>query len=56
MVAILNEPFLAKFANKFFLDRHWLDTGEGNSQEQFEYGYDFKSVFDYLVSLKPSEN
>lgn len=56
VIAILNEPFLAAFANKFFLNRHWLDTGEGNPQEQFEHGYDFQSIFDYLVNLKPTEN
>lgn len=56
VIAILNEPFLAAFAKKFFLDRHWLDTGEGNPQEQFEHGYGFQSIFDYLVNLKPTEN
>lgn len=56
VIAILNEPFLAAFASKFFLNRHWLDTGEGNPQEQFEHGYDFQSIFDYLVNLKPAEN
>lgn len=56
VIAILNELFLEAFSKKFFIDRAWLDTGEGNPQDQFEHGYDFKSVFDYLTKLKPAEN
>lgn len=56
VIAILTEPFLEAFSNKFFIDRSWLDTGEGNPQEQFEHGYDFKNIFDYLVNLKPTDN
>lgn len=56
VIAILNEPFLEAFSKKFFIDRAWLDTGEGNPQDQFEHGYDFKCIYDYLTKLKPAEN
>lgn len=56
VIAILNEPFLEAFSNKFFLNREWLDTGEGNKQEQLEHGYNFGQIFDYLVNIKPAEN
>lgn len=56
VIAILNEPFLDAFSKMFFINRAWLDTGEGNPQDQFEHGYDFKRIFDYLVSLKPNKN
>lgn len=56
VIAILNEPFLAAFSNKFFIDRAWLDTGVSNPQDQLEHGYDFESIYDYLVKLKSTEN
>lgn len=56
VIAILNEPFLETFSKKFFIDRLWLDTGDGHPQDQYEHGYDFQHVFDYLVNLKPKEN
>lgn len=56
VIAILNEPFLAAFSNKFFISRDWLDTGEGNPQDQFVHGYDFQSIYEYLIKLKPTEN
>ncbi|HPH06692.1 MAG TPA: hypothetical protein PL131_12550 [Methylotenera sp.] len=56
LISILNEQFLEAFSNKFFINREWLETGEGNPQEQFEHGYELQSIYDYLVKLKPSEN
>lgn len=56
VIAIINEPFLEAFSNKFFLSRVWLDTGNGNPQEQLEHGYNFGKVFNYLANLKPAEN
>lgn len=56
VIAILSEPFLEAFSNKFFLNREWLETGEGNPQEELIHGYNYEQMFDYLVSLKPAEN
>jgi hypothetical protein len=56
VIAIINEPFLAAFTNKFFINREWLETGEGNPQEELVRGYDNEQMFDYLTKLKPAEN
>lgn len=56
VIAILSEPFLEAFSNKFYINREWLETGEGNPQEELIHGYDYEQMFDYLVSLKPAEN
>ncbi|MDO8961872.1 MAG: hypothetical protein Q7V02_07210 [Methylophilus sp.] len=56
VIAILNEPFLAAFTNKFFINREWSDTGVGNPQEKLVRGYDYEQMFDYLTKLKPAEN
>lgn len=56
VIAILSEPFLEAFSNKFFLSREWLETGVGNPQEKLIHGYDYDQMFDYLVNLKSSEN
>lgn len=56
VIAILNEPFLEAFSNKFFINREWLDTGEGSPQEELIRGYDYQQMFDYLVNLKNTDN
>jgi hypothetical protein len=47
---------LEAFSNKFFLNREWLDTGEGDPQRKLVQSYNYQQMFDYLVNLKPAEN
>ena len=56
IVSIISDEFLDNLSSKFFIQRSWLDRGEGSPQVQYEHGYDFVNVFNLLTNLKLESN
>ena len=50
LINVLTPEFLDKLAEHFFIRREWLDTGYGAIQERYEYGYNFRSLYDLIAS------
>ena len=46
---VITIRFLDRLSEHFFINRFWLDTGEGRIQDFYEVGYDFGSVYDLIV-------
>lgn len=51
IVAVLSPQFLDAISTRFFINREWLDHGQGATQPVFESGYDFGALYDLLVSF-----
>ncbi|HEC59289.1 hypothetical protein LCGC14_0507590 [marine sediment metagenome] len=47
--------FLDRLSELFFINRSWLDTGEGSLQQFYEIAYDFGSIYDLLSDYKKTE-
>lgn len=56
LINVLTPELLDKLAEHFFISREWLDTGCGNIQERYEYGYNFKSLYDLISGYQAQEN
>ncbi|GEM_PF-1680842 len=50
LINVLTPDLLDKLAEHFFIRREWLDTGYGAIQECYEYGYNFRSVYELIAS------
>lgn len=50
LINVLTPELLDKLAEHFFIRREWLDSGQGYIQERYEYGYNFRSLYDLIAS------
>lgn len=56
VIEIINDDFLDRLSEKFFVERYWLDNGTGSPQALFEKGYNFKDVYEFFTNLNLEEN
>lgn len=52
---VITIRFLDRLSELFFINRSWLDTGEGSLQQFYEIAYDFGSIYDLLSDYKKTE-
>jgi hypothetical protein len=50
LINVLTPELLDKLAEHFFIRREWLDTGYGAIQKRYEYGYNFRSLYDLIAN------
>jgi hypothetical protein len=50
LINVLTPELLDRLAEHFFISREWLDTSYGGIQERYEYGYNFKSLYNLIAS------
>lgn len=56
LINVLTPELLDKLAKHFFIRREWLDSGHGDIQERYEYGYNFRSFYDLIASNQDHED
>lgn len=49
LINVLTPELLDKLAEHYFIRRKWLDSGHGDIQERYEYGYNFESLYDLIA-------
>ncbi|WP_297811121.1 hypothetical protein [uncultured Methylophaga sp.] len=56
LINVLTPELLDRLAEHFFISREWLDTGYGGIQERYEYGYNFRSLYNLITGDRAQEN
>lgn len=56
IINVMTPDLLDRLSAHFFVNREWLDTGRGEIQQQYESGYDFKSLYNLIQKYEDKEN
>ncbi len=55
-VECLTPEFLITLSKHFYINPNWLETGEGPIQKVFEYGYNFKDIYNLIIKFYTQED